>query len=99
VKDFALDDRGQIRPPGHEARMTGRIGGLLTVNGQVNPQFTIAPGGLLRLRLLNASSSRFFNLSLEDHPLYLIATDGAALMHRLNYWKSPWHRGNGRKCW
>jgi FtsP/CotA-like multicopper oxidase with cupredoxin domain len=79
VKDFALDDRGQIRPPGHEARMTGRIGGLLTVNGQVNPQFTIAPGGLLRLRLLNASSSRFFNLSLEDHPLYLIATDGGSI--------------------
>jgi FtsP/CotA-like multicopper oxidase with cupredoxin domain len=57
----------------------GREGTILSVNGQVNPNFTILDGGLLRLRIVNAATSRFYRLSLEDHPLYLIATDGGAI--------------------
>lgn len=79
LKDFALDRDGNISSPGHMAQMTGRMGDLLTVNGQFNPILPITQGGLLRLRLLNASSSRFFWLSLEEHPFYLIATDGGAI--------------------
>lgn len=80
LKDFALQDNGGIRPPTRmEQMMQGREGELITVNGQVNPNFSIAEGGLLRLRLLNASTSRFYRLALEDHPLYLIATDGGAV--------------------
>ena len=79
LKDFALNRSGHIPSPGHMAQMTGRIGDLLTVNGQFNPNLQILQGGLLRLRILNASSSRFFWLSLEGHPLYLIATDGGAI--------------------
>ncbi len=79
LKDFALDSNGNISDTGHMAAMTGRAGGLLTASGQINPAMSISPGGLLRLRLLNASPSRFFRLSLEDHFLYLIATDGGAI--------------------
>ncbi|MGB3294398.1 MAG: multicopper oxidase family protein [Phormidesmis sp.] len=79
LKDFALDGNGNIFDTGHMAAMTGRAGALLTASGQINPEMTIAKGGLLRLRLLNASPSRFFHLSLEDHPLHLIATDGGAI--------------------
>ncbi len=79
LQDFALDTSGRIQPPDHMQIMMGREGQLLTVNGQVNPSFTIAKGGLLRLRILNASPSRFYRLSLENHPLYLIATDGVAI--------------------
>lgn len=79
LKDFALDDNGNIADTGHMAAMTGRAGGLLTASGQVNPAMTIEKGGLLRLRLLNASPSRFFRLSLEDHSMHLIATDGGAI--------------------
>jgi FtsP/CotA-like multicopper oxidase with cupredoxin domain len=79
LKDFDLDANGRINPPNHMALMMGREGSLMTVNGQVNPIFSIASGGLLRLRLLNASPSRFYRLALEDHPLYLIATDGGAI--------------------
>ena len=80
LKDFALGDDGHIQPPNRmERMMQGREGSLVTVNGSVNPNFSIPEGGLLRLRLLNASSSRFYRLMLQDHPLYLIATDGGAL--------------------
>lgn len=79
LKDLALDRNGNIPNPGHMAQMTGRIGDIVTASGQMNPTISLAQGGLLRLRLLNASPSRFFRLSLEDHTLYLIATDGGAI--------------------
>lgn len=79
LQDFALDASGRIQSPNHMELMMGREGQLLTVNGQVNPNFTIPKGGLLRWRILNASPSRFYRLSLENHPLYLIATDGVAI--------------------
>lgn len=68
LKDYALDRGGNIPDPGHMAQMMGRIGDLLTTNGQFNHTLTVVRGGLLRLRLLNASTSRFFWLFLEDHP-------------------------------
>jgi FtsP/CotA-like multicopper oxidase with cupredoxin domain len=79
LQDFALDASGRIQSPNHMEIMMGREGQLLTVNGRVNPSFTIPKGGLLRLRMLNASPSRFYRLSLENHPLYSIATDGVAI--------------------
>ena len=79
LKDFALDRSGNIADTGHMAAMTGRAGGLLTASGQINPEMPIRRGGLARLRLLNASPSRFYRLSLEDHPMHLIATDGGAI--------------------
>jgi len=79
LKDFALDANGKIPVPNHMDVMRGREGSILTVNGQVNPTFSLASGGLLRLRMINASTSRFYRLSLEDHPFYLIATDGGAI--------------------
>lgn len=79
LKDFSLDATGQIPAPGHMEFMRGREGAILTVNGQVNPLVTIPSGGLLRFRIVNASTSRFYRLSLEQHPVYLIATDGGAI--------------------
>lgn len=79
LQDFALDQQGNLLPSQELSIMTGREGDLITVNGQSNPNFAIPTQGLLRLRILNASSSRFYRLSLEEHPFYLIATDGGAL--------------------
>jgi FtsP/CotA-like multicopper oxidase with cupredoxin domain len=78
-KDFELDGNGYILPPYQMAQMMGREGSLLTVNGKINPNLSIAKGGLVRWRCLNASASRFYRLSLEEHPFYLIATDGRAI--------------------
>ena len=79
LKDLALDRQGNIPYPGHMAEMMGRVGDLILTSGQINPQITVTQGGLLRLRLLNASPSRFYQLLLEDHPFFLIATDGGAI--------------------
>ena len=79
LKDFALDANGNVPAPSHIDLMSGREGSILTINGQVNPDFTIPKNGLLRLRIVNASSSKFYRLTLEEHPFYLIATDGGAI--------------------
>lgn len=79
LKDYEIDRTGNIPAPDHMALMTGREGSLVTVNGQVNPGLSMPQGGLLRLRLLNASASRFYRLQLEGHSFHLIATDGGAI--------------------
>ena len=80
LQDFNLDGQGRVREPLPMFRMWGREGNLITVNGQTAQQPLDLPAGdLLRLRLLNASASRVYQLRLENHPWYLAATDGIAL--------------------
>jgi len=79
LQDFALDSGGQVITPHPMEQMHGREGQLITVNGKVNPILSIPSGGLLRLRIVNASPSRFYRLSLEEHPFYLIATEGGSI--------------------
>jgi len=76
LKDF---DRDFARSPRAREHLQGRHGEFLTVNGRQNPRWTLPENGLLRLRLLNASTAREYRLALEDHPLYLIGTDGGAI--------------------
>ena len=79
LKDWALDRNGEILEPSMMQRMAGREGSLLTVGDLVNPGFKLQSGGMLRFRILNASPSRFYRLKIEDHPLFVIATDGGPL--------------------
>ncbi len=79
LKDWALDRNGEVLEPSMMQRITGREGSLITVGDAIKPQFPILAGGLLRLRILNASASRFYRMKLEEHPLYVIATDGGPL--------------------
>ena len=79
LQDFALDDDGRLMDSSHMSLMMGREGEIITVNGRVNPNLDLPEGGLLRLRILNASPSRFYRLALEEHKLYQIATDGNSL--------------------
>ncbi len=58
--------------------MNGKEGNLLLVNGALQP--AILPShSLIRFRLLNASNARYYRLSLEQHAMHLIATDGGFL--------------------
>jgi FtsP/CotA-like multicopper oxidase with cupredoxin domain len=79
LQDFELDRQGRPVDPGMGAMMAGREGSLVTVSGRTRPRYAIEQDGLLRLRLVNASASRFYRLSLEDHPFHIIATDGGSV--------------------
>jgi FtsP/CotA-like multicopper oxidase with cupredoxin domain len=79
LQDFAVDNNGRLINSAHMSLMMGREGDIITANGQVNPGLSLPEQGLLRLRILNASTSRFYRLALEDHSFYQIATDGGAL--------------------
>lgn len=77
LKDVALEG-GRVAPHTPDDWMNGKEGDLVLVNGALRP--TLRPEkGLLRLRLLNASNARYYRLALEDHPLYLVATDGGLI--------------------
>lgn len=79
LQDFDLDRQGNVQEPTPPFRMWGRQGDLIAVNGQVQPRFDVIEGGLLRLRILNASASRVYQLQLANHPWWLAATDGRSL--------------------
>jgi FtsP/CotA-like multicopper oxidase with cupredoxin domain len=79
LQDFDLDRQGRVQEPLPMFRMWGREGNLITLNGQEMPRLGIPQAGLLRLRLLNASPSRIYRLQLQDHPWWLMATDGGLL--------------------
>jgi blue copper oxidase len=52
---------------------------VVMINGTLNPYLTV-PKQVVRLRLLNGSADRTYNLGLsDDSPFYLIATDGGML--------------------
>ncbi len=79
LQDFSIDERGRLLSSRHMSLMMGREGDTIAVNGQINPSFSLPEKGLLRLRILNGSTSRFYRLALEDHSFYQIATDGHGL--------------------
>ena len=58
--------------------LLGKEGELLLVNGQHRAKL-VARTSTLRLRLVNASITRPFNLQLEQHTMHLIGTDGGYL--------------------
>lgn len=79
LQDFELAADGSVVEPSMPDLMHGREGSIVTAGGAANPVIPILQNGLLRLRLVNASVSRFYRLRLEEHPLHLIGVDGGAL--------------------
>ncbi len=76
LKDFSTTDNWQGRNAWQTGLMAGREGGIVTINGALEPTWSMPASGLLRLQLVNASNARFYRLALEAHPFYLISTDG-----------------------
>ena len=65
--DFAIDEDDD-----------GNLYGTLTVNGTLNP-YVETPTGLVRLRLLNGSQARIYQLSVDGSAMTKIASDGGYL--------------------
>lgn len=76
VSDTTLDDEGRIVPPSFQQRMMGRQGRLLLVNGQVQPILRARQGTRERWRVINACTSRFLRLRLEDLEFTVLSLDG-----------------------
>lgn len=77
LQDRNFDADGQmefILNPADE----GRLMDTLTVNGAINPYLEV-PSGLVRLRFVNASQSRFYDLSVLGSDFVKIASDGGYL--------------------
>jgi FtsP/CotA-like multicopper oxidase with cupredoxin domain len=79
IKDISLVGSD---PAPHDSIMDfmhGLEGNTVMVNGLVNPKLVIRPGQVQRWRIVNASDARIYRLSLENHSLYLVGTDGGLL--------------------
>ncbi|NOC93066.1 multicopper oxidase family protein [Ruegeria sp. HKCCD6604] len=61
---------------GHDLSHAGRIGNILTVNGSFDPAFAVRRNERLRLRLVNASNARIFDLDLDGLSGWIVALDG-----------------------
>jgi FtsP/CotA-like multicopper oxidase with cupredoxin domain len=80
LDDVALDDAGQIRPPGSWVeRHDGRQGTTRLVNGRREPELTIAAGQVERWRIVNVASARYIRLSIGGRPFTLLGTDGGLI--------------------
>jgi FtsP/CotA-like multicopper oxidase with cupredoxin domain len=74
---LARDGRisGDFAQP-HDVAHAGRIGNVVTVNGQVPGDVRVRRGERLRLRLVNAANARIFGLQFDGHRPLVVAIDG-----------------------
>jgi FtsP/CotA-like multicopper oxidase with cupredoxin domain len=82
LQDRSFNQDGSLRYLGsmHD-RMMGMMGQLMLVNGTAFAGFKVQKR-LTRLRILNGSNARIYNLEFEDQREFLqIATDGGLLEH------------------
>ena len=79
ISDITLDGAGRVQPPSMMARMMGREGALVLVNGQHRPTFAARPGERERWRIVNACAARFVRLRLDGQRLELLGIDSGAL--------------------
>src|SRR5829696_5729708 len=70
LKDFQLEDDA-ILMENAPAMPTTR-----TVNGQINPALTMAPGETQLWRLANVGAELFYQLHLDGHAFHVVAEDG-----------------------
>lgn len=80
IQDKRIDSQGNIvYNPTPEEIATGYFGDKVTVNG-IQAPFHKVKAGWYRLRIVNASTARIYNLSLNNgRPMFIIGNDGGLL--------------------
>lgn len=79
LSDVSLDEMGQLNPGDHLdwfGDYFGREGNLQLLNGKVLPRLRAQAGVPQRWRVINASRSRLFKMSIPGVPLVRIGGDG-----------------------
>lgn len=79
LQDRQFEDGMLVLPTGMMTMMQGRRGNTILVNGTANPLARV-PSRMVRLRLVNGSNARIYDLSFEDKRVFhWIATEGGLL--------------------
>jgi FtsP/CotA-like multicopper oxidase with cupredoxin domain len=79
VQDKRFESDGTLDLSSRLISPTGLLGSDILVNGTYDPHVSIT-SERVRLRLLNASNARIYNIGFgDDRPFHLIATDGGLL--------------------
>jgi len=79
IDDWLLQNDYQISPyfvTGHDLMHDGRWGNLITVNGSIDEVLIVQPGERIRLRLVNTSNGRVYQLNFGELEAVAIAVDG-----------------------
>ncbi len=79
VDDWLLDAQGQLDPEfdsSDDIHHNGRWGSEVTVNGRSGGVVSARPGERLRLRMVNASNARIYQLRFGDLQAVAVAVDG-----------------------
>ena len=80
LDDVNVDRSGRLANfGGFRERHDGREGDVRLINGEREPQLTVAAGQIERWRIINASSARYVRLSLGGAPFRIIGTDGGLI--------------------
>ncbi|WP_298846064.1 multicopper oxidase family protein [uncultured Ruegeria sp.] len=87
LDDWRLDpETAQITDDfdnGHDLSHAGRLGNIVTVNGVFDPVFSVRRNERLRLRLINSSNARIYDLDLDGLSGWIVALDGMPLENPL----------------
>ena len=79
LQDWQFEDGRLVLPEGMMTNMQGRHGNTTLVNGTPNAVARV-PGRLVRLRFVNGSNARIFDLSFDDQrSFHWIGTEGGLL--------------------
>ncbi len=79
LDDWRLDEQAQLIPFAlnmRDASHNGRLGNVVTVNGNINETFVVYTGERLRLRLVNVANARTFALEFQNLTPWVVALDG-----------------------
>ncbi|HUS95929.1 MAG TPA: multicopper oxidase family protein [Hyphomicrobiaceae bacterium] len=63
----------------HDIAHAGRLGNILTLNGQFEKDLEVQAGQRLRLRLINSANARVMGIVFDGHAPIVIALDGQPL--------------------
>ncbi len=85
LDDLKLDRQGELAKfGGFVERHDGREGDVRLVNGEVEPELTIAAGQVERWRIVNASSARYVRLSIGGVPFRIIGKGGGLIEYPIS---------------
>ena len=84
LSDPRIGADAQVLSASSAEKQQGREGDVMLVSGGLEPSVSAAAGSVERWRIVNASASRYYRLSVDAPDMYLIGTDQGRLPSPLN---------------